>query len=114
MNKIVKLNREQVEMRASALTPILYTSFFNKDFYGEYNKAIESNAGMFLSEIAYIMHVQAVKESPQTYLKTAKMDEYYEFLDKYPSLEFVNKMADIIAVLLDVQKGNSTAKKKSQ
>lgn len=112
MNKVLKLGTQELEVRASALTPILYTSFYNKDYYKEYNNAVTENAGIFLGEVTYIMHIQATAPNPQEALKKAKIEDYYTFLDTYPPMEFVDKMADIIAVMLDIQKNNSTSKKK--
>lgn len=112
MIKVLNLGDKEVEVRASALTPILYTAFFNKDYYKEYNASINERADAFLGEVCFIMNIQATEEHPMERIKAAKEDEFWEWCDKYPPMIFVDKMDDILAVMFNVEKTNTTAKKK--
>ena len=112
MNKVLKLGDTDVEMRASALTPILYNNFFNKDFYEEYNNALKMSK-LFTGEIAFIMHIQASEEHPLEYVSRASMDDYYNWLEQFDLADMADNFIGLMEVLLKANFSSAKAKKKN-
>lgn len=111
MTKVLNLGGQEVEMRASALTPILYNNFYQKDFYEEYGKAIKT-AGLFTGEIAFILKIQAEHEHPLDYIAKASIEDYYHWLEGFDLADIADNFMPVMEVLLKADFTNAKAKKK--
>lgn len=115
MQKIINIGNKEVACSCNALTPLLYTEIFGKDFLksvmslNKYRttKITDENAEenvelvaktMMFSEMAFIMAKQAEMKNAADLVKLTKV-EYYNWLSGFPQGAFgVEVMTEVLAL----------------
>lgn len=108
MRRTIKIGDKDVDMLATATTPILYKRLFRKDFL---TIALEENMDCY-AELAYIMARQAEGLPPTELIGKLKIEEFWEWLDGFGPMDFANAAGDIFALYNSQTKTMSVPKKK--
>lgn len=96
MIKAIRIGDTDVNMRASALTAVIYRSLFGKDLTIELNKkrkarenSDETGLDIF-KQLAFVMQWQALPRDNKVTedMKRLSIDDYYEWLDTVEEADF--------------------------
>lgn len=97
MLKTIRIGEKRYDMRASALTAIIYKSLFGKDLISalQDTKETKQNLDLF-KELAFVMSWQAIPRQVKTTeaLKSLSMTDYYDWIDDIEEADFYN--ADVL------------------
>lgn len=94
MLKTIKIGEKHYDMRASALTAIIYKSLFGKDLISQLQETKETKTNLDLfKELAFVMCWQAEPKQMKTTeaLKSLSMSDYYEWIDEIEEMDFYNE-----------------------
>lgn len=121
MQKIINIANKEIACSCNALTPLLYTEIFGKDFLrsvmslNKYKnaKVTEDNAEenveviqktMMFSEMTFVMNKQAEIKNAADLVKLTKVD-YYNWLSDFPQGAFG---VDVMTEVLSLWQGQTT------
>lgn len=113
MNRTIRIGEQDVLMRASALTAVIYRNLFGKDLTIELNKKRTSknseDSGLdIFKQLAFVMSWQAIpRETKITEaMKRLTIEDYYEWLDTIEETDFFDgdTLASITNVWVSSQK----------
>ena len=108
MRRTIKIGDKDIDMLATATTPILYKRLFRQDFLAT---ALDENMDCY-AELSYIMARQAEGLPPTELIGKLKIEEFYAWLDTFGPMDFVNAASDIFAFYNSQTKTTSIPKKK--
>ena len=104
-----------VPFLANAATPFRYKSLFGKDLLLLFQKAVNEDGAYnidFVSELAYVMAMQAKSKTEGKDLNTINRDNMIEWLEQFGGFEMFNHANDIMNVYLGNEGATSKEKKK--
>lgn len=104
-----------VPFLANAATPFRYKSLFGKDLLLLFQKAVNEDGVYnidFVSELAYVMAMQAKSKTEGKDLNTINRDNMIEWLEQFGGFEMFNHANDIMNVYLGNEGTTSKEKKK--
>lgn len=104
-----------VPFLANAATPFRYKSLFGKDLLLLFQKAVNEDGVYnidFVSELAYVMAMQAKSKTEGKDLNTINRDNMIEWLEQFGGFEMFNHANDIMNVYLGNEETTSKEKKK--
>lgn len=104
-----------VPFLANAATPFRYKSLFGKDLLLLFQKAVNEDGVYnidFVSELAYVMAMQAKSKTEGKDLNTINRDNMIEWLEQFGGFEMFNHANDIMNVYLGNEGATSKEKKK--
>ena len=82
----VKIGNKEVEMLATASTPIRYKGIFKKDVIAILTGKKTEALGDFCSELGFVMAKQAEKSD----MARLSVEAYYEWLDQFDAMDVYN------------------------
>ena len=104
-----------VPFLANAATPFRYKALFGKDLLVLFQKSV-TNDGVydidFVSELAFVMAMQAKAKDGGVDLNTINRDSLLEWLEQFGGFELFNHANDIMNVYLGNTASTSKEKKK--
>ena len=111
----VKIGDKEVEMLASAASPILYKRVFRRDWFKTLSESQEDASGIesitYFEEMAFIMASQA--SMPTDKLVNLTYENYLEWLGQFEAEDLMMSAGDV-ANLYKGQEEQSSAPKKEQ
>ena len=110
MRKTINISGKEVELLATATTPIRFKQIFKSDLMLAFNninkgKVEETDSIDIVTQMAYIMARQAENETEKL-----SEEDYFNWIDKFGSMGFINAASDIIDVYLEGAKTNAKPK----
>ena len=108
MEKIVKIDGQEIKLAVNGGTPRIYRSLFHKDLFQGMNNAMDENGDFKDSEIfenlAFVMAIQG-----GSLPMTAKIDDWLNGMSN--PMAIMEAAPDILDLWLNTKKETSTAKK---
>lgn len=108
MEKLVKIDGQEIKLAVNGGTPRLYRSFFRKDLFQGMNNAVDENGEMKDSEVfenlAFIMAIQG-----GSLPMTTKIDDWLNAMSN--PMAIMEAAPDILDLWLTTKEETSTAKK---
>ena len=120
MYKVITLKTDEgedikVPFLANAATPFRYKSLFGKDLLLLFQKAVNEDGVYdidFVSELAFVMSMQAKSKKEGLDLSTINRDNMLEWLEQFGGFELFNHANEIMSVYLGNEETTSKEKKK--
>lgn len=116
MFKEISIGKKEVKLLSNAATPLYYKQTFNKDIISKiYNSEDRiRDVGDLAPEIAFIMEIQAKASEEGRRAKPEELtnEKYFDFLEEFEPLDFMNAAQEIINLYLGDAMTDSKSKKK--
>lgn len=116
MFKEISIGKKEVKLLSNAATPLYYKQTFNKDIISKiYNSEDRiRDVGDLAPEIAFIMEIQARASEEGRRAKPEELtnEKYFDFLEGFEPLDFMNAAQEIINLYLGDAMTDSKSKKK--
>lgn len=116
MFKEISIGKKEVKLLSNAATPLYYKQTFNKDIISKmYNSEDRiRDVGDLAPEIAFIMEIQAKASEEGRRAKPEELtnEKYFDFLEGFEPLDFMNAAQEIINLYLGDAMTDSKSKKK--
>lgn len=116
MYKEISIGKKEVKLLSNAATPLYYKQTFNKDIISKiYNSEDRiRDVGDLAPEIAFIMEIQARASEEGRRAKPEELtnEKYFDFLEGFEPLDFMNAAQEIINLYLGDAMTDSKSKKK--
>lgn len=106
MHKTITIDGKEMEFTANAATPYRFKQVFKSDLLqilGDEQRA-EKEGVEAVTELAYIMNMQARKEN----MANLDYEGFLTWLEGFGSMAFINSAEDILGVYTDQIVGTST------
>lgn len=108
MLKTIRIGEKNYDMRASALTAIIYKNIFGADLIKALTNAKETNNLDLFKQLAFVMNWQAQKRqiNATEALKSLSITDYYIWLDELEEMDFYSEevLREITTLWLNNQK----------
>lgn len=118
MFKEISIGKKSVKLLSNAATPLYYKQTFNKDIISKiYNSEDRiRDVGDLAPEIAFIMEIQAKASEEGRRAKPEELtnEKYFDFLETFEPLDFMNAAQEIINLYLGDAMTDSKSKKKEE